>query len=220
MERAAQSDARARHAPARALATWALFACALFACKEPLRSAHHPLAERAATHQLDAIEGDRVHGSLRGQPFEATHAYVRVVTMQGRERVDLLLSERPIEHCGASMARPGRRAWLRLPGTPRLDGRAMRVEADADARKAPLTTHYELPSDRGILAHGGGAALLSLRDTGFGRYRGALWTCFDDGEGSCLTGRFEASACRSELDVDDSVWGASRLDPAYPARMR
>jgi len=196
-----------------------VIACMLLgACKEPLRSAHHPLAERAAAREPAAIEGERVTGKLRGEGFDARHAYVRVVEMEGRERVDVLFSEQPIQHCGIPMARPERRVWLRIPGKPAFDGSALRVEANAEPGGAALTTHYELPTPEGILAHGGGAALLTLADDGFRRYRGALWTCFDDGQGSCVSGRFEAVACRSELDVDDSVWGASRLDPAYPTQ--
>jgi len=187
----------------------------LLACQEPEASSHVPLAEKAASHTLEQIPERPVSGTLEGAAFRSVDARVRQVTMRGRERVDVLLSDIPIERCGLPLGTGGRRVWLRLPGKPTLDGSPLRVEV---GQASPLSTHYELRKRGAWLGHEGGAALLSLRAAGFGKYQGVLWTCFDDPHKSCVSGRFTASECRSELDVDDDVWGAARLGAQYPEK--
>jgi len=187
----------------------------LLGCNQPPRTTHVSLVEKAATHTLAQIPAQAVGGKLRGAPFSGSDARVRVVTMPGRERVDLLLSDIPIPRCGLPLATRGRRVWVRLPGQPKLDGSPLRAEL---GETKLLSTHYEALVDGQWLGHEGGAVLLSLRATGFGKYGGALWTCFDDAQESCVSGRFNASECRSELDVDDDVWGAARLGAKYPEK--
>ncbi|HEX7477449.1 MAG TPA: hypothetical protein VF331_06560 [Polyangiales bacterium] len=177
-------------------------------------SPHAPLAARAADKQLTDIPAAPVAGKINGAAFKVADARVRIITMEGRERVDILLSDSKIERCGLPLATHDRRVWLRWPGKHVLDGAPIRVEV---GQKGPISVHYEQPEDRLWLGHGGGAALLSVRDDGFGAYKGAVWACFDDTEHSCVSGQFEATACRSELNVDDSVWGSARLDAKYPA---
>jgi hypothetical protein len=193
-------------------ATW----LASTACNPPPTSGPHPLAARAATKKLADVPTTSLAGTLRGKPFKLADARVRIETRAGRERVDVYLSETPIERCGLPLARHGRRVWLRLPGQPVLDGAELRVEA---GKPGPFEPHYEVELDDKWLGHGGGAALLSLKAEGFGRYAGQLWACFDDGLDSCVAGSFQAAACRSELDVDDSVWGAARLEPKQAAQI-
>jgi hypothetical protein len=195
---------------------WLLcLALALCGCNEPPISLHKALSVKAADRTLEQIPAHQVTGTVYGAPFQAADARVRVQTMPGRQRLDLLLSDIPIERCGLPLASKGRRVWLRLPGTPKLDGSPLRAEL---GQTDLASTHYELLIGGQWLGHAGGAVLLGLRASGFGRYAGALWTCFDDDKRSCVTGRFEATACRSELDVDDDVWGSARLDGKYPER--
>jgi hypothetical protein len=188
----------------------------LLACKEPPSSSHVPLSERASTRTLEQIPSRPVTGSIRGAAFVMAQARVRVVTMPGRERTDVLLSDVPIERCCLPLATGGRRVWLRIPGARKLDGSPLRAEL---GETATVSVHYELRVGGQWLGHEGGAALFSLRAAGFGKYEGALWTCFDDAQKSCVSGRFTASECRSELDVDDNVWGAARLDSKYPDKL-
>lgn len=189
---------------------------AITACNAPPTSGPHPLAARASAKTLTDIPATPLAGTLRGKPFKLADARVRIEARAGRERVDVYLSETPIERCGLPLARHGRRVWLRLPGTPTLDGAELRVEA---GKPGPFEPHYEVELDGRWLGHGGGAALLSLKSEGFRKYAGQLWACFDDGLDSCVAGRFEASGCRSELDVDDSVWGAAHLESKQAAQL-
>ncbi len=209
-----QAQSKRAHGP-RAWALLGLWsACAALqpACQARPTSQHVALAARAADKQLEDIPTTAVSGTVAGRAFHAADVRVRIITMPGRERVDVLLSETAIKRCGLPLATEDRRVWLRWPGKPVLDGTAVRSELGA---KGPLSAHYELIVDKQWMGHGGGAALLSLQDAGFGKYKGALWVCFDDAQRSCVAGSFEARACRSELDVDDSVWGAARLDSTY-----
>ncbi len=187
-------------------------------CSEAPYAEHRPLSVRAASKELKDIGDGVVSGKLYGTAFTLAEARVRVETMPGRERVDLLLADAPIARCGLPIANDKRRVWLRWKGKPTLDGTPIRVELDD--KNSPLSVHYEVPVKELWLSHGGGVALLSLRDRGFGDYTGQVWVCFDDKQESCLSGTFKATQCRSELDVDDSVWGAARLDDSYPTKRK
>jgi hypothetical protein len=214
---------RAAFAALALLLSVAALSLTALACGKPPLSSHGGPTGRAADKQLIDIPATTVSGKVHGREFKLVDARVRVETMRGRERVDVLLSDSSIKRCGLPLATHDRRVWLRWQGKPVLDGTPVRVEVGRESSKrpngsaSPLSAHYETLVDGQWLGHGGGAALLSLRDEGFGKYKGAVWVCFDDAEHSCVSGQFEARACRSELDVDDSVWGAARLDAKYPA---
>jgi len=88
------------------LASAAFFAAAvtwLAACETVPNNENHPLSVRAATKNLDDL-GPRVTGTLREARFRAVDVKVRVETMAGRERVDLLVSAERLQRCGVPRA--------------------------------------------------------------------------------------------------------------------
>lgn len=186
----------------------------LAGCEPTPTSENLPLAARAAGRRLEDIVDGKISGNVRGKPFRAADVRVRVETMLGRERVDLLVSSERLDHCGLSTKTHGTRVWVRWKGTVPMDGRPLRVEP---GQHGAMSVHYEEMEDGRWVAHGGGAALVSLTKT-FGRYSGRVWICFDDGLDSCVTGTFSGIECRSELDVDDSVWGAGRVETQTPTK--
>ena len=186
----------------------------LTACEPVPKSENHPLTARAASKRLEDIADGGITGKIRDARFRAADVKVRVETMAGRERVDLLVSSERLDHCGLPRATRGTRVWVRWKGTAPTDGTPVRVEAGQDG---PVTVNYETLQHGHWVAHAGGAALVSLTKT-FGGYSGRLWICFDDGLDSCVTGTFRGTECRSELDVDDSVWGAGRMETVTPTK--
>ena len=202
--------------PPRALGPFAVVLSAglvwLAACEPTPKSENLPLAVRAASKNLDDIADAGITGKIRETPFTAADVKVRVETMPGRERVDLIVSSARLDHCGLPRANRETRVWVRWKGTAPMDGRAVRVEA---GQRGAMSVNYETLHDGHWVSHGGGAGLVSHTKT-FGGYTGRLWICFDDGLDSCVTGSFHGTECRSELDVDDSVWGAGRVETLTP----
>lgn len=186
----------------------------LAACRAVPKSENHPLAVRAASKRLEDVPRGRVSGKIADSPFRAADVKVRVETMEGRERVDLIVSTARLDHCGLPRATHDTRVWVRWKGTAPFDGTPVRLEAGQHGR---MSVNYEVYEDEQWVSHSGGAALVSIHKV-FGGYEGRLWICFDDGRDSCVTGTFRGVECRSELDVDDSVWGAGRAESETPTK--
>jgi hypothetical protein len=192
----------------------------LVACDE---GAQPPLAAKALEVRAEdlsehAIPRRRVEGVLRGSPFRVEEARFRVERMPGRERVDLLLSDKPFVRCGVPVATTARKVWLRFQGKVRVEPGVMRV-GPADTAP-PFTMHYEARASRKWRGEQGGAALLALHRSDAEAMHGRLHACFDDGRGSCVKGWFRARPCTGELDVDDPVVGAGNLAKVRPAPAR
>lgn len=77
-----------------------------------------PPAESVA---LESVGEGAVSGTVDGEAFATVDARFRVVGYEGRERVELLFSDRTIERCGLPMDRPDTLVWLRFPGRTHLD---------------------------------------------------------------------------------------------------
>lgn len=186
----------------------------LTACEPKPTSENRPLAVRAAGKRLEDIAAGDISGKIGGQRFRAADVKVRVETMAGRERVDLLVSSDRLTHCGLPDRAHGARVWVRWKGTVPTDGTPQRLEP---GQHGAMSVNYELFEHDQWVAHSGGAAVVSITQA-FGGYSGRLWICFDDGRDSCVTGTFTGTECRSELDVDDSVWGAGRAEIQTPTK--
>ncbi len=207
-----------RNMHSRVLGTFAVALSAGFlllaGCEVEPRSENLPLAARAAGKRLEDIADGAITGKLGETAFRAADVKVRVETMAGRERVDILVSADRLAHCGLPSANKAARVWVRWKGTVPTDGTPQRLEA---GQHSPMSVHYEVYEEGRWVAHSGGAAVVTLTKN-FGGYAGRLWICFDDGHESCVTGSFTGTACRSELDVDDSVWGAGRAESQTPTK--
>jgi hypothetical protein len=186
----------------------------LAACEPKPSSENLPLTARAAGKRLEDIAAGNISGKIGETQFRAVDVKVRVETMAGRERVDLLVSSERLDHCGLPDQAHGARVWVRWKGTVPTDGTPQRLEP---GQHSSMSVNYELFEHGDWVAHSGGAALVSITKA-FGGYNGRLWICFDDGRDSCVTGTFSGTECRSELDVDDSVWGAGRAETQTPTK--
>ncbi len=184
-----------------------------------------PLPDATSLSLTDIGAEAPVAGTVDGEAFTALDARFRVVRYSGRERVDLLLSDRAIERCGLPFDRPETLVWLRFAGegalapgryttTPRDDGEAEGSSPEATGAVRPLSVHWERPVGEGldhtIRASGRGVALVEIETASGTAVRGTLHVCFspEGGSGggssdgpspSCVRGRFDARPCWSRI---------------------
>lgn len=187
---------------------------ALGGCRQPVTRKPVPFVARSQDFHAQDIPNRKVWGRLRGKKFYAADARFRVERMAGRRHVDLYFADSPIYRCGLPLARHHRRVWLRFDGVEQIDPGTFR--ADLKEAHPPFTVHYQLPAHPGWTAAEGGAGLVVIESVEPDELRGRMHVCFDDGWGSCVEGRFRATSCVGELDVDNPVTGAGLLDPARP----
>ena len=70
---------------------------------------------------VEIRDGDqRAAGSIAGQLWQVGDARFRIVTRDGRQRVDLLFWDAPIERCGLPLEREGTLVWVRFAGRTEL----------------------------------------------------------------------------------------------------
>lgn len=166
---------------------------ALLACEAP--TPLRPLPD-ASEVSLERAGDGGLSGSIAGEAFTAVDVRMRVVEGAGRARVDLLLSDRPIERCGLPIVRSERLVWLRLAGRTSLEVETLaRTEAEQ-----PFELHYEVPAGDGLRTEHRGLATLAIDRVAPDRIEGRLRACFADAEGSCVGGRFVARPCLSRID--------------------
>lgn len=161
-----------------------------------------PLAIDAAGLRAADVPDGPVTGELRGRRFVARDVRLHVVEVPGREQVDLIVSDRPLDACGVPGQPPhdrSRRVWLRAEGRTRLEAGELRIEP---GRRGPVSAHYEVFEGGRWLGSGTAAALLVTDEASGGALRGRLHACFDDGAASCVRGRFVAAPCRSAIDLN------------------
>ncbi len=179
----------------RPLLSRLLFAATLavgtVACEEPPPA---PMPAASAVALEGAALGPRVEGSIAGRAFRATDARFRAYRGEGRERVDLYLSDRSMARCGLPLARPDTRVWVRVVGRSALEPGELSTEDEA------VEVHYERPGAEGIEAIHRGVGRLAIEEASAARVTGALRICFADAEGSCVGGRFAATPCLSRVD--------------------
>lgn len=183
---------RALHRFARAALSLAC-ASSLGACGEEPPSIDLPAMSEV---DLDAATGDRVSGTIASEDFEAVDVRYRVVERAGRERIDLLFSERRIERCGLPIEREGRLVWLRVSGVTSLAPATFATDADEHA----LSVHYEVPIDGGYHSVGRGSGRVELVRLENERLVGRVAVCFADASSSCVRGSFHAYPCYSRID--------------------
>ena len=125
----------------------------------------------------------------------------RVVTYEGRERVDLIFADRAIERCGLPIARAESRVWLRVSGVTMLaPGLLARLPEPSEVVIAPFEIHYESPvGARYVEAHRA-VARLEITAVTSESVDGRLSACFADVARSCVRGSFHATPCRSRID--------------------
>ena len=147
---------------------------------------------------LEGIEEGPVHGTVDGEPFRAADSRFVVVTREGRERVDLVFSDRPVERCGLPIEREDVRVWVRFAGRGRLDPGTFALDGTED--DAELEVHYEHPDGPAIVGVHRGVARVEISEASRARVEGALHVCFADSSESCVEGTFEATPCLSRID--------------------
>jgi hypothetical protein len=160
----------------------------LLGCAEEAPEAAMPDARAVA---LDDVGDGAVTGELAGEAFEATDVRFRVIPRDGRERVDLLFSDRPIERCGLPIAREERLVWLRFPGRTALE-----VGPEDDS----FSAHYEVPGEDELRAVHRSVAAIAIDAVERHSIRGRMRACFADTERSCVGGTFVARPCWSRVD--------------------
>lgn len=208
----------------------ALALVVLAACETPPQA---PMPDVAELSLEDAPE--TLGGTIDGEPFEVRDARVRVVRYAGREHVDLLLSDRPIERCGLPMERPETLVWLRFEGEEALArgryaaggdetlGDALAAQLGEAAVDRTVTVHWERPIGEGhtrdVHAGGRGVGLVQLEPFSPTRVRGRLHVCFADARGpQCVRGRFDASPCLSRIDGRTAREPPGLIDEALEPR--
>jgi hypothetical protein len=161
-----------------------------------------PLTIDAAALRAADIPDGPVSGSLRGRRFVARDIRLHVVEVPGHERVDLIVSDQPIETCGVPGQPPtdrSRRVWLRAEGRTRLDAGELRIEP---TRRGEVTAHYEVFEGGRWRGFGTAAVLLAVEEASANALRGRLQACFDDGAASCVRGQVVATPCHSAIDLN------------------
>jgi hypothetical protein len=172
-------------------------ACVVAACEEA-EAPRVPLDVQSADLEVPAATSEVVSGTLDGEPFTVMDARFRIDREEGRERVDLLLSEAETERCGLPLARTGRRVWMRWPGVMAIPTGEVRGDPGDD--EGAVSVHYEVPVEHHMRGSGGGAFVVSITVSDDETVEGVLDIRFDDGRGSAVAGRFEAEACVGEID--------------------
>ncbi len=178
-----------------------LLGCGGPAPVQPLPDPDEVALERPGGEPLE----ETVRGAIAGEEFTAIDVRMRVVEEEGRARVDLFFSDRPIERCGLPIVRSERLVWLRVSG-----GSALEVETLARTEEEqPFELHYEIPRGvpgeiagdaAGLRAEHRGLATLAIDLVAPDRIEGRLRACFADVERSCVGGRFVARPCLSRID--------------------
>lgn len=198
-------------------------ALGLGGCEEPRVLA---LPEASAV-SLEGLGADApLTGTIDGEAFTSLDARFRVVRYEGRERVDLMFSDRAIERCGLPIDRPETLVWLRFAGEGALaPGTYRSVNEEGDevegAATAPpvhsLSVHWERPVGEGlehvIRASDRGVGVVEIETATSQHVRGSVHVCFaTDAEGgeppsrdegaspNCVRGRFDARPCFSRID--------------------
>lgn len=174
----------------------AVAACFLSACGGDESAPRAPFEVTAADLSLDDLP-EAVSGELAGEAFLATDVRIRVESHVGRHRVDLFFSDTDFDECALPLPRHGRRAFIRLPGLTELEPGELSGTAGDDGT---ASVHYEVPADSGYQGVGGGAFRLQVESVEQDVVAGRVHVCFDDGRGSCLSGRFRAQPCRGPID--------------------
>jgi len=175
---------------------WIVSSALLIACGEP-PATRAPLPA-PSTVDLAGVEGD-VDGTIEGQPFHAIDARFRVVTYEGRERVDLLFADQAIELCGLPLARTQSRVWLRIPGLTSLVPGELSL-LDESTEGTPLQVHYERPNGRQFTEEHRGVARVEITRATSEQIDGRVHACFADASQSCIAGSFRALPCRGRVD--------------------
>ena len=169
-------------------------ALGLGGCEEPRVLA---LPEASAV-SLEGLGADApLTGTIDGEAFTSLDARFRVVRYEGRERVDLMFSDRAIERCGLPIDRPETLVWLRFAGEGALaPGTYRSVNEEGDevegAATAPpvhsLSVHWERPVGEGlehvIRASDRGVGVVEIETATSQHVRGSVHVCFaTDAEG-------------------------------------
>lgn len=175
-----------------------LSALALVGCQDEVA----PSAPFETTPADLSVEGlsDPVSGELAGEAFAAVDVRMRVEKHVGRHRIDLFFSDTEFDDCALPLAREGRRAFLRFGGVTELEVGTL---SGASGDEGSASVHYEIPSDSrdsGYRGVGGGAFRLEVDSVEQDIVAGRINVCFDDGQGSCLSGSFTARPCRGPID--------------------
>jgi hypothetical protein len=202
-------------------------ALGLGGCEEPRVLA---LPEASAV-SLEGLGADApLTGTIDGEAFTSLDARFRVVRYEGRERVDLMFSDRAIERCGLPIDRPETLVWLRFagggalaPGTYRSQVSEARDEegeapqAEGEAAQRGLSVHWERPVGEGlehvIRASDRGVGVVEIETATSAHVRGSVHVCFATVAGggeppsraeganlNCVGGRFDARPCFSRID--------------------
>ena len=199
------------------------FAVALLACATGCASeaaAPAPLPDVASVALEEVGEG-AVEGEIDGEPFVTVDARFRVVDQPGRERVELLFSDRAIERCGLPMEREERLVWLRFGGRTHLDpGSYAALEVDT----RDFSLHWERPVgeglDRTIRWGERGVARVEITSASPRRVQGRVSVCFAGEEPACVAGRFDAAPCWSRIDGRTAREPPGLVDEALVPRPR
>jgi len=186
----------------------ALCVLALFACDGPSPGSG-PGTEELADLDLDGAT-EVVAGTLAGDAFEAADAYYRVFRRGASERVDLVFAEVAQDDCGLPLPREGRRVFVRFDGLTDLPEGETEVDREGDG---DVSLHYERQIEGRWVGVGEGIARLAIDRVGRSRAVGRMHVCFDDGQGSCVSGAFTARFCASRLDGYLPREGTGTSDP-------
>jgi hypothetical protein len=148
-----------------------------------------------------------ITGTIDGEAFEARDVRFRVIRYGGRQRIDLLVSDRAIERCGLPQERPETLVWLRFAGDEQLaPGRYVSgLEGVEDVLERDVSVHWERPVgegiDHSIHTSDRGVAQVSIESATATHVRGVMSVCFADARGDqCVRGRFDAAPCLSRID--------------------
>jgi hypothetical protein len=169
-------------------------ALALCACAGEAEAPALPSFDR-----LGALRSDgRIRGEIAGRSFTLRDARFRIVQGPNRTRVDLLFSDRRIEHCGLPIDRPRHTfVWARVADRTTLAPERLEQRGDDDD---PIELHYERPRAGELVTSHRAVASVEIERVDAQAIAGQLRACFADVHESCVAGTFEARPCVSRID--------------------
>jgi hypothetical protein len=89
--------------------------------------------------------------------------------------------------------------WLRRKAHREIQAAQVRI---APGDQSPWEVHYQLKEAGHWIGNGDAAALIVINTVGSDlKVQGELWSCFADGQKSCVSGSFVATYCPIRIDA-------------------
>jgi hypothetical protein len=166
------------------------------ACDQRPAPAAHDV--QPAPTSPDSIPEAPVSGTIRGRDFALRTATYIVDRRPGYEHVDIRLSAgEALSPC--EPAPDATSVWLRRKALREIQATQVHI---APGDQSPWEVHYQLKDAGHWVGNGDAAALIVINTVRSDlKLQGELWSCFADGQKSCVSGSFVATYCPIRIDA-------------------